>query len=206
MLISCQSDKNKTKQNNTSAVKSQKTESKTLTPLKSAYNYNKFKKEKFVKFNFKLIESDSVLFEGNLNLNTDASEIKFKNSRLDTVLKTNDIRSKFDKIVLWSAEIYALPFWIDSTNEFQVSKKDSLDSFKYKSELSNTTYEIFKHPQTHIIKKVKYSTDIDTKPFDNGTLTFDKYITVNRIPVAMKWKIQSDSKRHFRAEISSISY
>ncbi|MGX1023773.1 hypothetical protein [Psychroflexus sp. MBR-150] len=203
----CQSDKAKSKSDESTSKSIDKNRyNSTLSPLRSAYNTRAFEAEKAVKFHLKLSTEDSVFFDGNLILNTEGTEIKIKNSKLDTVLNTQKMESKFEKIVLWSAELYALPFWIQTDKALKPFEKDSLIGFKYKSRLSDTDFEIFKHPQTHIIEKVNYSTDIKTKPFDKGVLTYYKYITVNRIPVAMTWIIEGENNITAKAEISRISY
>ena len=49
---------------------------------------------------------------------------------------------------------------------------------------------------TNIIQKIDYQTDIKPKPFEKGVLHFDRYITVNRVPVAMQWRIEVDGESH----------
>ena len=66
------------------------------------------------------------------------------------------------------------------------------------------SYEITTHPLTEIIQSVRME-----KPksiFDNKTIRFEKYITVNRIPVSMLWEIYQKDEKVGEIKISRISY
>mgnify|MGYP005847714009 CR=1 FL=1 len=174
--------------------------------IKTAYNTKKFQQETQVKFNLKLKVEDTLYFNGFVSLKTDASQIYLLSSQVDTVLNAQKLNRDFDKILFWSAEVYALPFWIQS-DDFKINtKNDSLVTTHYKSNLTTSDFDLFTHPMTHIIQKLNYQMAIKTKPFDRGQLYFNRYITVNRIPVAMQWRIEVDGELKAEAKISRISY
>ena len=174
--------------------------------IKNAYNTKKFEEEDQVKFNLKLKVEDTIFYNGFLTLKTDASQIYLLSSQVDTVLNVQKLKRDFDKILFWSAEVYALPFWLNS-NAFKIkNKNDSLVMSKLNSKLTTSNFDLVTHPLTHIIQNIDYQTDIKTEPFNQGQLYFDRYITVNRIPVAMQWRIEVENEVKAEAEISRISY
>lgn len=177
-----------------------------LKGIDYAYNTKKFKAESYVKFNIDLKVADTLFFSGYVTLKTDASKIKIYGSKIDKILTPNQLNSDFDKVMYLIAESYALPFWIKPKDFRKLEENDSLIVSHYKSDLSPFAYEIATHPQTNIIQKIEYQTGIKTKPFKKGLLYFDRYITVNRVPVAMQWRIEVDGEIVATAEISRISY
>lgn len=207
-LWGCKSDKPDDNQDNNKQNKEiLPSENKSLVKgIDYAYNTKKFKAESQVKFNLDLKISDTSYFSGYVTLKTDASKIKIQNSNIDKILISKQLNSDFDKTLFLMAESYALPFWINSKDFTKQEENDSLIFSYYKSDLTSYSYEIATHSLTNIIQKIDYQTDIKTKPFEKGVLHFDRYITVNRVPVAMQWRIEVDDKVVATAEISRISY
>ena len=207
-LWGCKSDKPGDNQNNNKPNKEiLPSEHKSLLKgIDYAYNTQKFKAESQVKFNLDLKISDTSYFSGYVILKTDASQIKIKNSKIDKILTPKQLNSDFDKILFLMAENYAMPFWINSKDFRKQEENDSLIVSHYKSDLTSYSYEIATHTLTNIIQKIDYQTDIKTEPFEKGVLHFDRYITVNRVPVAMQWRLEVDDKVVATAEISRISY
>ncbi len=207
IILSCKPDKKNTKDiNKETQTQNISDDEKLLNAIKQAYNFSKFKKEKQVKFNAKLSVSDSILYNGFLILKPNTTEIRVLNSQIDTILNANSIESDFHKTLFFIAESYALPFWLKA-DTFQIeSKNDSLTTSNFKSQITHSNFKIKSHPTTNIINKIDYWTDIKNKPFNEGQLYFEKYITVNRIPVAMKWYLEVNQKVSATVEVSRISY
>ena len=208
MLWGCKTDKsgdeNIEETNNPKKTLSQNKQ--LVQSIQKAYNTNQFEKEAQVKFNLKLKVEDSLFFDGYVSLKTDASQLRLQTSQMDTVLNTQNLNGEFDKVLFWAAEVYALPFWFDESMFKIEAKNDTIVQSKFNSKVSSSRFQLSTHPMTHIIQKVDYQTNIKIEPFDQGQLYFDRYITVNRIPVAMQWRIEVDGEVKSEAEISRISY
>ncbi|RRO21842.1 hypothetical protein [Flavobacteriaceae bacterium 14752] len=207
IISSCKTDKkNSTNVNKETQTQNISDDQRLLNSIQEAYNFSKFKKEKQVKFNVKLSVSDTILYNGFLILKPNTPEIRVLGSQIDTILNANSIESDFHKTLFFIAESYALPFWLKPDTFQKESKNDSLVTSDFTSHLTNSHFKISTHPTTHIIEKIAYKTDIKNKPFNEGKLYYDKYITVNRIPVAMKWYLEVNQQVSARVEISRISY
>ncbi|NBC58731.1 MAG: hypothetical protein GVY05_10680 [Bacteroidetes bacterium] len=206
-LLSCKTDKPDEK-NNSETLKNVKVteDQQFLNSIQSAYNTQKFNAEAKVKFNAQVNVSDTVFYDGYLILDTKSKQVRILNSKIDTTISANTIDTKHQKILLWIAETYALPFWLKSENFQKLSSNDSIALSRYQSELTNSEFKISTHPITHIIKNIEYQTDISTAPFDQGRIDLERYITVNRIPVAMEWIITKNKTVSAEVKISRISY
>lgn len=206
-LSSCKSDKPDTDKNTESKeLNSLSDNDMFLNSVQNAYNAKKFNSEKQVKFNAKIMVSDTIFYEGYITIQTNSPQIRLLSSKIDTILSAEDLDSNYYKTLFWVAESYALPFWSTPENFQKLSSHDSTTVSNHKSKLTNSEFKITTHPITNIIENVEYNTDISTAPFNQGRLYFDRYITVNRIPVAMKWLINVDEETKAEVEISRISY
>lgn len=177
-----------------------------LRGIQYAYNTNKFADETQVKFNIQLKIADTSYYDGYVILKTNASSIRLLNSKIDTVLTADSLDSKFHNTMFWIAETYAMPFWLKAEYFEKQRETGNFVVSNYKSPLSKSVFKISTHPLTNIIDKIEYNTDIEIPVFNQGRLYFDKYITVNRIPVAMHWRIEADNNVIAKAKISRISY
>lgn len=208
LIWSCKTDnsnKNQSHSSKNQSVLSPKSQV-VLNGVQNAYNIKKFKTETQVKFNIDLKSNQSTYYNGSINVKTDASEIQLKSLKIDTSLYPNKLDSDFDKLLFLVAECYSIPFLINQSNFRKLTKNDSLVVSDYKSSLTSFEYKIFTHPITHIVQSIDYDTDIKIEPFGRGSIFFERYITVNRIPVAMKWRIEVDGEVKAEAIISRISY
>jgi hypothetical protein len=151
------------------------------------------------------IDND-LFFDGYVTLKTDGSQARFLDSNLDKTLETSNLKTDLDKKLYLITELYTMGFWFDSENFKLISKNDSLNVSGYHSVSLGSDYKIYTHPVTHVIEKIDFETTIPDKPFNKGSLLYDKFITVNRIPVALKWEINLDQKQTASAEITRISY
>jgi hypothetical protein len=86
------------------------------------------------------------------------------------------------------------------------SENEGFSKSTYKSSITNNTYNIYTHPLTDVIQRVEYQSEITDKPFKSGTVYFDKYITVNRVPVSLAWEFKRSNEIIAKAEITRISY
>lgn len=208
ILTGCKSDKEKApvekavEQKTVNVDKSQRL----LNNITSAHNSKKFKSEKQVQFNLKLELKDSVFFDGKVILKTDGSKVKFLDANVDKVVDADNLKTDLDKKLFMIAELYAMGFWIGTENFEVKSRNDSTDVSTFKSQRSQTDFKIYSHPLTHVVQQVDFETVIDENPFHKGKLLYQKYITVNRVPVALKWQINLDQEQVAVAEISRISY
>ncbi len=208
LVLGCKSDKNVEKQKEKDIIVSKKlSESEMLQEnIQDAYNLKKYTEEEQVKFKINLKVQDSIYFDGYLSVKTDNSKIRILSSQIDKVMTFSDESSNIEKMLFWASEIYTLPFSLKEDN-FELLKRD--DEFiisKYVSSSTDSEYKVYSNPITNIIEKVEYITPISIQPFDKGVLYFDKYITVNRIPVAMHWNIKKDGDNIAVVKISRISY
>lgn len=206
--ISCKSDTPKPDDNSElKEVSKEISESeKHLQNIARAHNASKFKEEAQVKFKLKIDIRDEAFFDGFVTLKTDGSQARYLDSNIDKTLEIANLETDLDKKLYMMAELYTMGFWFDSENFNLISKSDSLDLSDYHSEKLDADYKIYSHPLTHVIQQIDFKTTIADKPFDNGSLMFDDYITVNRVPVALKWKIILNEEQIATAEISRISY
>lgn len=207
ILMACKSDKEKTTV--TESIEKTEKVDKSLQLLKSiesAHNAQKFNSEQQVNFKLKLELKDSVFFDGYVTIKTDASKVRFLDSNIDKIVEANSLETELDKKLFMIAEFYTMGFWFDADRFKKIPKNDSLVKSEYNSVKSKSQYKIYSHPITRVIQHIDFETTINDKPFNSGTLYYEKYITVNRVPVALKWKIEVDQKQIAKAEISRISY
>lgn len=177
-----------------------------LKRIEYAHNADKFNEEEQVKFRIKLKLKDSIFYNGDVVMKTDLSQVRFLSSTIDTVLTANRLKSENDKILYWIAECYAIGFQLNAESFNKISESDSVVVSSFRSPKTSTKFKLSTHPITNIIQKLEYDTGIDQKPFDNGSLNFNRYITVHRIPVALEWTIETGAKNAAEAEITRISY
>lgn len=208
LLSGCKSDKPKDVNNSETKNQTENPDEDEvlLSSIQNSYNIQRFENENQVKFNVALKVSDTLFYKGYMIINTQSKQIRLLNSDTDTLLNVQYLESDYHKTLFWVAENYALPFWLKPENFQKLSSNDSLTVSTYKSDLTNTEFKVSTHPLTHIINQVEYNTDIDLKPFNKGNLNFERYITVNRIPVAMTWNIKVEETLMGEIEISRISY
>lgn len=205
--VACKSDSTNNEKDTESLLVETPTESeKHLQNITRAHNAKKFQSEPQVKFKLQFSTKDSVFFDGFVTLKTDGSKARFLNSKIDRVIQNHQLQTDLDKKLFLMAELYSMGFWIKDNNFKLLSNNDSLDLSYYRSSKSESTFKIYSHPITHVVQQVDYDTNIDQKPFKSGSLHYEKYITVNRVPVALHWNIIDDKDTIAQAEISRISY
>lgn len=207
ILIGCKSDNQETTVTETEE-KTEKVDKslQLLKTIKSAHNAQKFNSEQHVKFKLKLELKDSAFFDGYVTLKTDRSQVRFLDSNIDKIVDANSLKTELDKKLFMIAEIYSMGFWFDAEKFHKISENDSLNISEYNSVKSKSKYKVYSHSITNVIQYIDFETDISDEPFNSGSLYYEKYITVNRVPVALKWKIEVDQKQLATAEISRISY
>ncbi len=206
-IISCKSDKKQLKIENEKPIDNQNSESaKHLQNVARAHNAEKFKSEEQVKFNLEFSTADEVMFNGTITLKTDGAKARFLDSKVNQVIEKNNLNSNSDQKLFFLAEIYATGFWFDQDTFKKIKSQDS-EFFKatYTS-FSQTAYTIYTHPLTDIVQHLDYNTKISEEPFNKGTIYFEKYITVNRVPVPLIWTFKSGDDITAQAKISRISY
>jgi len=207
-FYACKSEPEKTKVDHKKPVVEQPSESlKHLRNIEKAHNASKFEQEEQVKFNLEVSVKDKVFFDGTVTLKTDGSKARFLDSGIDQMIESGDLSTEIDKKLHHLAELYCIGFWLQEEN-FSKTSSDSEDFVQavYESADTSSTFTVFTHPLTDIVQHVEYKTGISDAPFSEATVFFDKYITVNRIPVALKWKFKVDQNQIATAEISRISY
>ena len=211
-LLACRTDNKEDNENSgnknlTEAVEEISESDKYLEKIKRAHNASKFAKEEQVKFKLKLDIGDDVFFDGFVTLKTNGSKARFLDSNIDRVVDRDNISTTLDKKLYWLAEIYTIGFWLEADN-FKISNGEIEEYSKsiYKSPITSNTYTIYSHPLTDVIQYVEYITKIPDQPFNSGTVYFDKYITVNRVPVSLAWEFKRDNEIIAKAEITRISY
>lgn len=208
-LLACKSDEKKTNENNNSieVVKDVSESEKHLENIKSAHNASKFSQEEQVKFKLKLSFENEVFFDGFVTLKTDGSKARFLDSNIDKIFKSDNISTELDQKLYWLTELYTLGFWLEK-DQFNKVNSESEDFIKavYQSPITSNTYTIYSHPLTDVIQYVDYKTGLPDQPFNSGVVYFDKYITVNRVPVSLVWEFKLEKDKVAKAEISRISY
>lgn len=207
-LYACKSDPKDTETENAKPIVEQPSESqKHLQNIERAHNSAKFKEENQVRFNLKLSTEDDVFFDGAVTLKTDGSKARFLDSGIDQTIKSDDLSNEIDKKLYHLAELYCIGFWLQEDNFSKTSSvSEDFVQAVYDSPETSSTFTVFSHPLTDIIQHLQYKTDIDAYPFDEATVFFDKYITVNRIPVALNWYFTKAKDTIARAQITRISY
>jgi hypothetical protein len=180
---------------------------KHLQNISRAHNASKFIEESQVRFKLKFNIKEEVFFDGFVTLKTDGSQARFLDSTINKLIESNNLKTELDKKLYWIVELYAMGFW-PNTEDFNKTNSDNDDFIKatYNSPITSSTYTIYTHPLTDIVQYVEYDTDILDEPFEIGTLFYDKYITVNRIPVSLNWNIKFEDNTVAKAEITRISY
>jgi len=207
-LYSCKSDPEKTKVDHKNPVVEQPSESlKHLQNIARAHNASKFEKENQVKFNLEVSVKDKMFFDGTVTLKTDGSKARFLDSDIDHIIESGDLSTEIDKKLYHLAELYCIGFWLQEYN-FSKTSSDSEDFNQavYESTKTSSTFTVFTHSLTDIVQHVEYKTGISDIPFDGATVFFDKYITVNRVPVALSWYFTKATDTIARAKVSRISY
>jgi hypothetical protein len=180
---------------------------KHLQNIAGAHNAKKFLEEAQVKFNLKLTIKQDVFFDGIVSLKTDGSKAKFSGSNIDKTIIKNELESDLDKKLYFLAEIYATGFWYEQENFDKLeSEGEEFKKAVYESLISKTNFTIYSHPLTDIVQFIDYKTGISEAPFNKGRLYFDRYITVNRVPVPLNWTFKSGGEIIAEAKISRISY
>jgi hypothetical protein len=208
-LFACKSDEKKANDNNNSieVIKDNSESNQYLENIKRAHNASKFAQEEQVKFKLKLNIGDDQFFDGYITLKTDGSKARFLDSKVDKIISIDNLSTELDKKLYWLVELYTMGFWLQA-DQFEMLKNESDEYSKstYKSSITNNTYNIYSHPLTNVIQQVEYQSGITDEPFNSGTVYFDKYITVNRVPVSLVWEFKQDNSKKATAEISRISY
>jgi len=189
-----------------------KVESQSSTPknsglnarIGSAYNVKKFSSESVLKYSVDLSFSDTTFYKGAITYNILENKIDLKPNKGQFDENTATEEGEFADALTDLNDIYTLPFFLQNESITTLEANDSIVRSRFTSGSSKATFEMATHPLTEIIQSVKMQ-----KPgsiFHNSTITFDKYITVNRIPVSMRWDIFKEGKRVGEVKISRISY
>lgn len=180
---------------------------KHLQNIFRAHNGSKFKSEDYVRFQLKFKFKDDAFFEGFMTIKTNGSKIRFLDSNTDKIIESANLQTELDQQLFWLAELYSMGFWLDQ-DDFETLKNTNEDYVKavYSSKYSSSVYKVYTHPLTAIIQHVDYTTHIPGDPFNSGTVFYEKYITVNRIPVPLRWTFIKQKDTIAKAEITRISY
>jgi len=208
-LLACKSDKEKDNYNSSSieTIKDKSESEKHLENIKRAHNASKFSQEEQVKFKLKLSFENGVFFDGFITLKTNGSKARFLDSNIDKIVESDNISTELEQKLYWLTELYTLGFWLEK-DQFNKVNSESEDFIKsiYKSPMTSNIYTIYSHPLTDVIQYVDYKTGLSDQPFNYGVVYFDKYITVNRVPVSLVWEFKLEKDKVAKAEISRISY
>ena len=118
--------------------------------------------------------------------------------------KTSDLES-FKHIV----QAYSLPYQLSNyqiektTDSLQLNDETSLTRSYYLN--GNNNLRLFLSPHTDLIKLIEFS-DLSESTY----LVYDKYITVQQIPISMRWSFYknavSEENAKSRVEVRKISY
>lgn len=209
IIYACKSDvnKNQNKTDDKKEVKVTPETQKHFLNIQRAHNSKKFKVEKVVKFKLKLTIEKKVFYDNFINLKTDLSKLKINENQSVKLIEQNNLNNDYEKKMYFLSEIYAIAFIMNIDDFKKVSSKnDNFIKATFNSIETETDYEILSHPITDIIQQINYNTNINGKPFESGSVVFEKYITVNRIPVPLFWTFKNGEQVVAKAEISRISY
>jgi hypothetical protein len=207
--MACKSDKKDNEEiaNDKEVVLEQTESEKHLQNIIRAHNAGKFTEESQVRFNLKLEVKNKVFFDGTVVLKTDGSKARFLDSAIDQIVEKNNLNNQLDQKLYFLLELYSMGFWLDNENFDKITtENEEFTEARYKSPNTSTTYKIYTHPLTDIVQKIEYKTKLEDQPFDAGTINFEKYITVNRVPVSLKWYFIDDTDTIANADVSRISY
>ena len=182
-----------------------KSESEQLsTRIEKAYNIDKYKTETFLKYSVDVNLNDDTYAKAVLKYNILERILNVKANGVQSTMTNTSEKTEQEEFLFDLNEIYTLPFLIQNENFQLISKNDSIVTSKYASDQTRISYTINTHPLTEIIQSLNL--DKDGSILDDTTINFEKFITVNRIPVSMIWNIYRDDKQIGAVNISRISY
>ena len=208
-FVACKSDKkeNEDLKIENDVVHKQSESEKHLQNILRAHNATKFKEENQVKFNLEISMTDEIFFNGFVTLKTDGSKARFLDSNTDRIVHRNNLNSELDKKLYHLATLYGMGFWLNEDKfEKQTSDQDNFNHAVFETSVNSSTFNISTHPLTDILQNVTYKTNISEPPFNEATVHYDKYITVNRVPVALNWYFVDQTDTIATAKVSRISY
>jgi len=207
LFIGCKKSENTTSGSGTDAsTLSQSDPSEKLkTSISGAYNTKKFTSESRLKYNFKLTIADTTYSEGTLLYNIKNNTLHLKSNLAEREISALS-ENKTDKLASIINEIYVLPFKMNTAEFALVERNDSLVKSAFSSKVNSAEFTLFTHPLTNIIQQLKFSSKHSALPFNDSDIKFQKYITVNRIPVSMRWEIIKNDEQIGEVIISRISY
>jgi hypothetical protein len=206
LCCSCQKDI-KQKAEKETVIEKQSPKPKALglnARIGNAYNVKKFQSESFLKYSVDISFLDTTYFKGTLTYNILKESLNVKKNNGEFDLDNNPQDAEVLDLLSDLNSIYTLPFYLDNENLNTIQTNDSIVKSKFTSSISKLTYEINTHPLTEIIQSIKIENPKSI--FHNSTIRFDRYITVNRIPVAMLWEIFKEDEMLGQVKISRISY
>lgn len=209
IIYGCKSDVNKNEEKSAANKEleiSPETQ-KHFQNIQRAHNSKKFKEENTVKFKLKLTVGEKVFYDDFIYPKTDLSKLKINENQSVKLIEQNNLKNDYEKKMYFLSEIYAIAFIMNIDDFKKVSSKnDNFFKATFNSNETGTAYEILSHPITDIIQQINYKTNLTGHPFESGSVVFDKYITVNRIPVPLFWTFKNGEQVVAKAEISRISY
>lgn len=203
---SCQKD-NKKETKTESPIENPGPKSKPLdlsTKIGSAYNIAKFKAETKLRYSAEVKISDTLYFKGTMEYNISEKTLTVKTGQEDFSISNYPESTPKEQFLFQLNEIYTLPFNLKKETFKPLDQNDSMTTSLFKAENTKISYTLNTHPLTEIIQSLK--TENATPVFDDATIVFNKYITVNRIPVSMLWEIYKDDEKVGEVKISRISY
>lgn len=207
LIMSCKTDE-KNKQDSDSektSVSLNNTHEILKASIANAYNINKFESENSLKYNFRITLVDTLYLKNTLIYNIIDNKLYTKNN---STLKEIDYSSVAveDKILHLLNDLYTIPFNLKKGEFESKTQSDSLQISSFYLESKGYDFKLATHPITDIIQSVDVNVNGAQIPFDDTTVYFKKYITVNRIPVSMLWDISKNNELIGQVKISRISY
>ena len=206
LIISCQKEKQNDPEQNLKLESSEPvSRSKQLIQrIANTYNIAKYKSESYLKYSFDFTLDEKTYAKGVMKYSIVDEDLNVRIEGKELNISKDSIRSEQEYFLFELNEIYTLPFIMNEDSFKLITSNDSIVTSSYSSKISNITYELSTHPLTEILQDVKSNGGNSVL---NGTrLKFDKYITVNRIPVSMLWEIYNEDEVIGNVKISRISY
>jgi len=203
---SCQKEKKNEIKNEVNAEKQSaiSPSEKLSNRIENAYNIKTFQTKNSLKYTAELTISDTLYFKGTFTYAIPTGVLNVKAEEQELSIAPDAERSQREEFLYHLNEIYILPFVLNKEVFKLIERTDSIVTSGFDSKSSKLSYTLTTHPLTEIIQSLKI--DNAASVFDSATIRFDKYITVNRIPVSMHWKLYKRESPFAEVKISRISY
>ena len=213
LILSCQEKKSSDEKDQSEEKTVQKSSIQRV--IEDTYNFKAYQKKKNVALNLLLINEDSVDLQIYLQPKNDLQIVqKDENFLYLTDNQTYEMPvGSFEKQEINRYKHLALAYQIPyQLSDYQIEKtSDSLQiedktSLKRSIQLTgNNNIRLFLSAKTDLIKSIAFSDETN-----DTYLVYDQFITVQQIPISMRWAIYKDAvinqEPESRVEVKKISY